>query len=126
MAERVLDIRVADPGQTRTRRIAGRHGGEAFFDVAVFPDVQRDDRVDAGAGVGVEVTAGDELVGQASGLVAGPGLKSRDKGALVDQPVLKREQSEKKMAVRRGGHVMAPIVVGRSSEDPGVRGRPRN
>jgi hypothetical protein len=116
MAERPLDIRVAEPGQTFARRLAGRHSGEAFFDVAVLLDVQGDHRVQAGAGVNVEVTPGDELVGQALGLVAGPGLEGKDELALVDQAVLKREQSEQEMAVRGGGHGGAPIVVGRSGE----------
>ena len=79
MAERPLDIRVAEPGQTFAGRLAGRHGGEALLDVAVLLDVQGDDRVEAGAGVGVEVAPGDELVGQALGLCRGsrPGRRRR-------------------------------------------------
>ena len=115
MAERPLDIRVAEPGQTFAGRLAGRHSGEALFDVAVLLDVQGDDRVEAGAGVGVEVAPGDELVGQALGFVARPGLEGGDELALVDQPVLKCEQSEQEMAVRGGGHGMAPICSGRTS-----------
>ena len=111
MAERPLDIRVAEPGQAFAGRLAGRHGGEAFFDVAVLLDVQGDDRVEAGAGVGVQVTPGDELVGQALGLVARPGLEREDKLALVDQAVLKGEQSEKEMAVGGGGHDMSPTLT---------------
>ena len=94
--------------------------------VAVLLDVQGDDRFEAGAGVGVEVTPGDELVGQAPGFVAGPGLEGGDQGALVDQAVLKREQSEEEMAVGGGGHGVAPIVVGRAGAGPGLRGRPRD
>jgi hypothetical protein len=45
---------------------------------------------------------------------------------LVDDTVLKREQSEQEMAVRGGGHGMAPIVVGRSGAGPSLRGRPGN
>ena len=37
---------------------------------------------------------------------------------LVDDAVLKREQSEQEMAVCGGGHDMAPIVVGRSAQAP--------
>ena len=74
--------------------------------------------------VGVEVTPGDELVGQAPGFVAGPGLEGGDELALVDQAVLKREQSEEEMAVRGGGHGMAPIVVGRAGAGPGLRAGP--
>ena len=126
MAERRLDIRVAEPGQALARRLAGRHGGQALLDVAVLLEVQGDQRLEAGAGVGVQVTPGDEVVGQAPGLVARPGLEGGDELALVDQPVLKREQSEEEMAVGGGGHGMAPIVVGRSGEGPSLGGRPGN
>jgi hypothetical protein len=74
--------------------------------------------LEAGAGVGIEVTPGDEWGGQAPGLVAGPGLEGGDKGALVDQAALKREQSEEEMAVCRGNHGVAPIVVGRAGAGP--------
>ncbi len=43
--------------------------------------------------------------------------------ALVDQAVLKREQSEEAMAVGGGGHDMAPIIGGRSGAIPSLRGR---
>jgi hypothetical protein len=43
-------------------------------------------RLEAGAGVGVEVTPGGELVGQAPGFVAGPGPEGGDKLYLVDRP----------------------------------------
>jgi hypothetical protein len=81
---------------------------------------------EAGAGVGVEVTPGDELVGQAPGLVGGPVLEGGDQGAVVDQPVLKREQSEEEMAVGGGGHAMAPKSGGRWGAGRGLRGRPRD
>ena len=65
-----------------------------------------------------QVAAGVQVVGQAPGLVAGPGLEGGDELALVDQAVLKREQSEEEMAVGGGSHGVAPIVVGRSGEAP--------
>ena len=64
------------------------------------------------------------MIGQALGLVAGPCLKGEHELALVDQAVLKREQSEQEMAVSGGGHGMSPIVGGRSGESPGIGGRP--
>jgi hypothetical protein len=79
-------------------------------------------RLKAGAGVGVEVAPGDELVGQAPGFVAGPCLKGKHELALVDQPILKREQSEKEMAVSGGGRGMAPSGGSRSGEGPQRRG----
>ena len=121
MGERRLDLGVAEPGQALAGRPAGGDGGQALLDVAaVLLEVQGDDRFEAGAGVGVEVAAGDEVVGQAPGLVAGPGLEGGDELALVDQAVLKREQSEEEMAVGGGGHGMAPIVGGRSGEGPSL------
>ena len=81
-------------------------------------------------GVG-QVAPGFEVVGQALGLVERPGLEGGDELALVDEAVLKREQSEQEMAVGGGGHGMAPIVVGRrdaqlltGSHGPRFRGRP--
>jgi hypothetical protein len=79
---------------------------------------------EAGAGVGVEVTPGDEWVGQAPGFVAGPGLEGSHELDLVDQAVLKREQSEQEMAVSGGGHDRSPIGGGRSGDSPGIGGRP--
>ena len=75
---------------------------------------------------GVEVTPGDELVRQAPGLVQGPGLKREYELALVDQAILKREQSEEEMAVGGGSHGVVPIVVGRAGAGAGLRGRPRD
>jgi hypothetical protein len=43
-----------------------------------------------------------------------------EKGALVDQPVLKREQSEEEVAIGSGGYDVAPIVIGRSGAGSGV------
>ena len=78
------------------------------------------------AGVGVEVAAGDEVVGQAPGLVEGPGLEGGDELALVDQAVLKREQSEEEMAVgggsswRDSGHSVVPDSTGHgTAPEPG-------
>ena len=51
---------------------------------------------------GVEVAAGDEVVGQGPGLVAGPGLEGGDELGLLDQAVLQGEQPEQEVAV--GGH----------------------
>ena len=75
--------------------------------------------------VGIQVTPGDELVGKASRFVTGPGLKGEHELALVDQAVLKREQSEEEVAVG-GGHGVAPNSGGRIGAGPGLRGRPRN
>jgi hypothetical protein len=71
-----------------------------------------------------QVAAGFEVIGQALGLVAGPCLKGEHELALVDQAVLKREQSEQEMAVSGGGHDRFPIVVGRSGESPGIGAGP--
>ena len=110
----------------RVERLAGTAARLFSTSPPCFLTCNGDERLEAGAGVGVEVAAGDEVVGQAPGLVAGPGLEGGDELALVDQAVLKREQSEEEMAVGGGGHGVAPIVVGRSGAGPGLRGRPRD
>jgi hypothetical protein len=66
------------------------------------------------------------VVGQAPGLVAGPGLEGGDELDLVDQAVLEREQSEEKTAAGGGSHGVVPIVVGRAGAGAGLRGRPRD
>ena len=62
----------------------------------------------AARAIGVQVAAGDEVVGQGAGLVAGPGLEGGDELGLVDQAVLQREQAEEEVAVGVGGHGEAP------------------
>jgi hypothetical protein len=62
------------------------------------------DRVEvlgAGALIGVEVATNNGVLGQWPPLVAGPGLERGNEGLLVDQAVLKREQSEEGDASRR-------------------------
>ena len=81
-------------------------------------EVQRDQRLDGGALLGVEVAAGDEVVGQGPGLVAGPGLEGGDELALVDQAVLQGEQAEEQVAV--GGEAAMGRASGTHSE-PGPR-----
>ena len=71
-----------------------------------------------------QLAAGFQVVGQAFRLVAGPGLKGKHELALVDQAVLKRQQSEEEMAVGGGGHDKAPIVVGRSGAGPSLGAGP--
>ena len=78
-------------------------------------DVQGDQRLDGGAAVGVKVTAGLKLIGQAMRLVERPRLEGGHELHLADQAVLKGEQSEEKLAVGSGGHTEAPghdIVLG--------------
>ncbi len=46
----------------------------------------------------VEVSQGDEMFGKGPGFVAGPRMERGDQLPLVDQAVLKREQSEEEVA----------------------------
>ena len=90
-------------GEALAGGLAGGDGGQALLGVAaVLLEVQGDQGLDAGALRGVEVAAGDEVVGQGPGLVAGPGLEGGDELGLVDQAVLQGEQAEEEVAV--GGH----------------------
>jgi hypothetical protein len=67
-----------------------------------------------------QMTEVEEMFGQGPGLFQGPGLESRDELGLVDQPVLEREQPKEEMAVCRGSHDMASIIVGRAGAGPGL------
>ena len=127
MAERRLDVRVADPRQALARRLAGRDRGQALLDVAAVGfEVDLGQRLQQRPLGGGQVAAGFQVVGQAPGLVERPGLEGGHELALVDDPVLEGEQSEEEMAVGGGGHGKAPIGGGRSGEGPGLGGRPGN
>ena len=64
-------------------------GGQALLHVATVRfDVDRREGLEDGPLRARQVAACFEVVGQAFGFVAGPGLKSGDQGALVDQAVL--------------------------------------
>jgi hypothetical protein len=64
-------------------------GGQALLGVAaVFLGVSGHQGLDGGSVVGIEVAAGDEVVGE------GPGLEGGHELALVDQADLQRQQTE--------------------------------
>ena len=54
-----------------------------------------------------QVASGFQVVGQAPGLIQGPFLETSQELALVDDPVLQREQPEEEVAVG-GGDGKAP------------------
>jgi hypothetical protein len=104
-AQRRVEVRIGDPGQALACGMAGRDRGEAPLEVAaVFLQVPVHQRVQSVAVVVVvEAAAGEEEVGQSALPITGPGLKVGDELALVDQAVLKCEQTEEEMAAD-GGH----------------------
>jgi hypothetical protein len=69
----------------------------------MFLDMEGDQGLNDGPLVGVQVAAGQQVLGQVSLLVASPGLEGGDELDLIDQAVLQREQPEEEMAVG-GGH----------------------
>ena len=90
---------------SRVERPAGMAARLFSASPPCFLRCSADQGLDRGALVGVEVAAGDEVVGQRPGLVAGPGLEGGDELALVDQAVLQGEQAEEEVAVGGdGGH----------------------
>src|SRR5262249_20574308 len=94
-----------------------RESAEALLDIAVLGDVQVRHHLDCGTLGVVQVTEADEMGGQVAGLVQGPGLEGSHELGLVDQAVLKREQSEEQMAVGGdGGHGRAR--GGEAAPDP--------
>ena len=113
-AERPLDLRVPDRREALERGLAGGDGGQALLDVAaVGLDVQVGQGLDHRPLGVAQVAQGDEVVGQGSRLVAGPGVEGGDELGRLDQAVLQREQAEQEVAF--GGH-------GASSS--GARGQP--
>ena len=103
VGERGRRCRGRRAGQALAGGAAGGEGGQALLGVAaVLLEVRGDQGLDGGPLVGVEVAAGDQVVGQRPGLVAGPGLEGGDELGLVDQAVLQGEQAEEQVAV--GGH----------------------
>src|SRR4051812_42608490 len=91
---------VAYLGQALSRGTAGRDCRQAPLHVsAVLLDVACYEGIDRGSVVGIEVAATDEVVRQGAGLVERPGLEGGHQLALVDQPVLKGQQSKQKVAV---------------------------
>jgi hypothetical protein len=61
-------------------------------------EVHRDECCNHISLIGLKITAGNQMIGQGSAFVAGPGLKSRDELDLVNETVLKREQAEEQVA----------------------------
>jgi hypothetical protein len=78
---------------------------------AVLLEVARHQRLDDGPVLRVEVAAGEEVLGQGPGTVAGPGLEGGDELALVDQAVLERQQAEEQVAVGVDGSHRAFLSV---------------
>ncbi len=97
----VVERRQAPSG----RRAAGSRGQALRGAAAVLLEVAGDEGLDGGAVVGVEVAAGDQVLGQRPPLLERPGLKGRDELRLVDQAVLQGEQTEEEIAIGiDGGH----------------------
>ena len=65
MAQRPLDIGVAEPGQALAGGPAGGYSGEALFHVTTLPlDMSGDAGIDCRAIVSVQIAAGFQMVGQ--------------------------------------------------------------
>ena len=120
---------VVEPGQAAPRRAGGGERGQALLGAAaVLLEVQADQGLDGGSlVVGVEVAAGDQVLGQRPGLVERPGLEGGDELGLVDQAVLEGEQTEEQVAVGGDGGHGAGLPEGRHgrwASGPRRRGPP--
>ena len=81
--------RSGDGGEAPPDRRPDRDGGEALLGVAaVLLEVLGGQGADQAALLGVEMAEGLEVVGQGTGLVAGPGVEGGHELGLVDQPDL--------------------------------------
>ncbi len=109
--ERGLDVELAECGQAGAGGSVRRDRGQAFLDVAAVPFQmgigEHLERRTPGTG---QVAAGFQMIGEALRLVERPGLEGGQELALVDETILKSEQSEEKMAVGGGGHGEVPGV----------------
>jgi hypothetical protein len=91
MSQGSLDVGIAEPSQALVSGAAGRDGRQASLDIPVLGDVQAHHRVDDDPLAVVKMTEGDEMVGQSTGLVEGPGLEGGHELDLVDQTILEGE-----------------------------------
>jgi hypothetical protein len=99
----VLDVRVRHGGQALEGGRAGGDGGQAPRDVAaVGLDVQVGERLDHRPLGGAQVAQGDEVVGQRSRPVGGPGVEGGHEMGRRNQAVLEGQQAQQEVAV--GGH----------------------
>ena len=126
VAERRGDLRFADPCQALMDRLARRNRGQAFRHAAMGFQVNLGQQFQQRPLGGAQIAPSFQVVGQAPGLVERPGLKGGHELALVDDPVLKGEQSEKEVSVSDGGHGTAPgqdVVPGEPNHGNGARSR---
>ena len=108
VCQRGVDHRVIERGQALEGGAVGREVREAPLGVAaVLLQMLGDELVQQGALPIVQVAPIDEMVGQGTGLVAGPGLEGGDELDLVDQADLQGEETEEEMSVGIGCHERA-------------------
>src|SRR5262249_46318558 len=91
MSQGTLDVGIAESSQALVSGAASRDSCQAPLDVTVLSDVQVCHRLDDSPLSAAEMTERDEMVGQAAGLVEGPGLEGGHELDLVDQTILEGE-----------------------------------
>ena len=110
MGDRGIERRITESTQAFPGRSAQADGRQALLRIAaVLHEMSRRQGLDRDAIGVVQVTASRQMVGQRPGLVASPGLEGGDELGLVDEPDLQRDQANEEVAVRGGGHGVAPI-----------------
>ena len=98
-----FDVGVAEVSEALAGGLAGGDGGEAPLHVAaVGLHVHGRQGLDGGSLGGIQVPQRDQVIGEGSRLVAGPGVERGDELRLLDQAGLQGEQAEEEVAV--GGH----------------------
>ena len=116
MGDRGIERRITESTQAFPGRSAQADGRQALLRIAaVLREMSRRQGLDRDAIGVVQVTASRQMVGQRPGLVASPGLEGGDELGLVDEPDLQRDQAKEEVAVRGGGHGVAPICESRSA-----------
>jgi hypothetical protein len=84
-------------------------GGAVSGEVAKHP---LDEFVHLGALLKVQVATGNEMFGQGTALVAGPGLEGGEELALVDHPDLESHETEEEIAVGIGANHGESLLEG--------------
>ena len=104
VAQRGIDVRVAEIRQALPRGLAGRDGRQALLDVAaVGLEMDIDEGLDQGPLGRGQLPALLEVVGQTPGFIQRPGLEGEHELGLVDDAVLERQQSEQELSIRGDG-----------------------
>ncbi len=104
VGQRGLDVGVRQAAQTRAGGAVCVQSRQALLHIAAVPfEMPRRQRLDGGAVFALEVAAGGQMIGQALAPIKCPSLERGQELTLVNNSVLKCDQSHEEMAVGGDG-----------------------